>query len=366
MTIDNYWMWLTSLDLFDSRNIKTLLQYYCSAEEVWHASLNELKCIEQLPEKYIYKIISTRNEYTIEKQLELLHNNNVKYISINNTLYPKNLKNICDYPYGIYVKGALPRFDTKTIAVVGSRKCTDYGANVTNMLTRELAKMGVVIVSGMAYGIDTCAHKGALDAKKEGCTIAVLGCGVDVCYPKTNSQLMTKITQNGAVVSEYPLGTQPHPYFFPLRNRIISGLSDAVILVEAARKSGSLITADQAIEQGRTVFAVPGNITSKFSEGTNDLIRQGAAIVTCLDDVLNELGLEKTHEKNQKKEMNIEDFLAPNEKLVYDCISLEPKNMDIIFNQLCYPIKSLQCILSLLELKGYIKQLPGQRYMRTL
>lgn len=365
MDIDDYWMWLSSLDLFNHKNINILLNYFSSPEEIWKASTAELQSIKNISDKFIQRVLNTRNENDIENKIKQLEKYKTKYISIENKLYPEKLKNIFDYPYGIYIKGSMQQ--KKTIAIVGSRKCSEYGANITKKFAKELAQNNITIVSGMAKGIDSLAHWGALEANIKNSTIAVLGCGLDICYPKENYELMNIITENGAIISEYPLGTNPHSAFFPQRNRIISGLSEAIIVVEATKESGSLITADQALDQGIDVFAVPGNITSKLSQGTNDLIRQGAMLVTCVDDVLNELGMD-TNKYNKKvlEKINNEDFLAPDEKLVYDCISLEPQNIDVIFSKLECPINKLQYILTLLELKGYVQQLPGQRYVKNL
>lgn len=365
MNTEYYWLWLSSLDLFSHKNINILLDYFSSPEGIWKASTAELQSIKNISDKFIQKVLSTRHEKEIENKIKQLEKYNIKYISVENKSYPEKLKNIYDYPYGIYMKGSIEQ--KKTIAIVGSRKCSEYGAEVTKTFGKELAQNNITVVSGMAKGIDSLAHWGALEANIKHSTIAVLGCGLDICYPKENYELMNRIIENGAVISEYPLGTSPHSAFFPQRNRIISGLSEAIIVVEAARKSGSLITADQALEQGRDVFAVPGNITSKLSQGTNDLIRQGAMLVTSSNDVLNELGLD-TNKYNKKvvEKINSEYFLAPDEKLVYDCISLEPQNIDVIFSKLECPINKLQYILTLLELKGYVQQLPGQRYVKNL
>lgn len=373
MNIDNYWMWITSLDLYSHKNLNILLNHFSSPEEVWEASSDLLHSIKGLPEKYIEKILNTKDINVIERNIKLLENKDIKYISIDNKEYPDKLKNIYDYPYGIYVRGKLNNFNKKYVAIVGSRKCSDYGADVTKIISRQLVENNVVVVSGMAKGIDSMAHIGAIEANIEQSTVAVFGCGIDVCYPKENEELMYKIIENGGIISEYPLGTSPHQTFFPKRNRIISGLSNVIIVVEATKKSGSLITADQALEQGRDVFAVPGNITSKLSEGTNDLIKQGAMLLSNCDDVLNCIGYEKNNCKESPKislektpvNSNNEYFLAPDEKLVYDCISLEPQNIDTIFNKVSCPINKLQSLLSLMELKGYIQQLPGQRYVRS-
>ncbi len=365
MNIDNYWMWLSSLDLFSSKNINILLKYFSSPEEIFYAKSNLLYSIKELSENYINKIINTRNNYYIENQIYLLEKHNTSYISINNEFYPEILKSIYDYPYGIYIRGNLTK--NKCISIVGSRKCSEYGANVTKNLAEELAKNNITVVSGMAKGIDSLAHEGAISSNIKNSTIAVLGCGLDICYPKSNYELMNKIIENGAVISEYPIGTNVHKAFFPQRNRIISGLSDTTIIVEATKKSGSLITVGHALEQGRDVFAVPGNITSQLSEGTNYLIKQGACLITSVDDILKELGLNKNeYNKKNEEKINNKDFLAPDEKLVYDCISLEPQNIDSIFNKLNYPINKFQYLITILELKGYIQQLPGQMYVKIL
>lgn len=366
MKTNDYWIWLTSIDLFNHKNINTLMKYFASPEEVWRASPALLMSIENLSPKYIQKILDSKDQKKLESKLLLLEERKVKYISIDNKEYPEELKNIYDYPYGFYMKGHLSKTKTK-IAIVGSRKCSSYGISTTLELSKQLAQNDISIVSGMAKGIDTFAHIGALEIDKEDSTIAVLGCGIDICYPKENYDLMNKIIEKGAVISEYPLSTQPHAAFFPQRNRIISGLSKAVIVVEAAQKSGSLITCDLALEQGRDIFAIPGNITSALSKGTNNLIKQGASIITSFDDVLEELGLTKKIYLNTKLEkINNQDFLAPDEKLVYDCISLEPQDIDVIFDKLDISINKLQYLLTMLELKGYIEQNLAHQYTRIL
>lgn len=364
MKADDYWLWLTSIDLFNHKNIRTIMNYFSSAEEVWKASTS-LLISTNISSRYIQKILDSKDENKLENKLLLLEKRKVKYISIDNKEYPEQLKNIYDYPYGFYLKGNLS--NKRNIAIIGSRKCSDYGANVTLDLSEQLAKNDITIVSGMAKGIDSFAHKGALQSNIKNSTIAVLGCGIDVCYPKENYELMNKIIENGAVISEYPLGTQPHAAFFPQRNRIISGLSEAVIIVEAAQKSGSLITADLALEQGKEVFAVPGNITSSLSQGTNNLIKQGASIVTSYKDIIENLGLNGNIDfSNKLEKINNEDFLAPEEKLVYDCIRLEAKDIDSIFNEVNISINKLQYILTMLELKGYITKSSSQLYTAIL
>lgn len=358
-----YWIWLSNIDLFSHKNTNILLDYFKSPSEIWKLNSDDLNSLN-LSEKYISRFLESKDKRRLEEQLTLMEKHKIKFISIENKEYPQNLKNIYDYPYGIYIKGNLST--KKHIAIVGSRKCTDYGVDIAKTLSSQLAQNNITVVSGMAKGIDSFAHIGAIETNINLATIAVLGCGLDICYPKENCELMNKIIQNGAVISEYPIGTNPNAAFFPQRNRIISGLSEAIIIVEASKKSGSLITADLALEQGKEVFAVPGNITSWLSEGTNDLIKQGANLITSIDDVLDNLGIEKNkYTKRQIQNINNEIFVAPNEKLVYDCISLEPQNIDAIFGKLDYPIDKLQSILTMLELKGYIKKIGGQ-YIRIL
>jgi len=243
------------------------------------------------------------------------------------------------------------------ISMVGSRKCTEYGLSVAYRFSSELARAGLVIVSGMARGVDSMSHRGALDAG--GITAAVLGCGADVCYPPENKVLMRRIQERGCIISEYPPGTKPALGYFPSRNRIISGMSRATVVVEAGRKSGTLITVDQALNEGREVMAVPGNITSKLSEGTNRLIRQGATPVTSSDDILEQLGLTVDLPIE-----NTECALAPAEKLVYDCIGLDPTAIENIYDRLSSQPGELNYVLTLLEMRKLIRRLPGQRVVR--
>ena len=279
--------------------------------------------------------------------------------------YPANLRELHDPPPYLYVKGTLIPEDRIAVAMVGSRMATEYGRQVTGRMARELAAAGITVVSGGARGIDTEAHKGALAAN--GRTISVLGCGIDVVYPSENRELYEKIAEKGAVITEYPMGTPPEPGNFPKRNAIISGSSLGVIVIEAADDSGSLITANCSLEQNREVYAVPGSVSSPNSKGTNSLIKKGAKLIDCAQDVLVDLfpymkgyldGLDLPEREAPRTD------LEPDEKTLYELISLEPSHVDTLAEKSGISVSSALSLLLGMELKGAVKQIGGMRFVR--
>lgn len=285
---------------------------------------------------------------------------NIIYYQKENSLFPPKLSAISDAPKGIYVKGNLPDPNKPAVAIVGARMCSDYGQSQAYKLAKYLSEHGVQIISGLARGIDGYAHQGALEGGTP--TFAVLGCGLDTCYPRQHIGLWTQILQeNGGILSEYPLCTPPLKGYFPQRNRIISGLADIVIVIEAKAKSGSLITADCALEQGKTVYALPGRIWDDLSYGCNYLIAQGAGILYSPECILEELHIDKN--ESQKEKINL--GLACDLKLVYSCLGFEPKNVDEISEKLQIPQDHLSEYLVQLELEGYIQQVSKNYYRKT-
>ncbi len=272
--------------------------------------------------------------------------------------YPKNLKYIDDYPLILYYKGTLMKEDSLGISIVGARKCTSYGSWACTKIANELSYYNIPIISGLAYGIDKIAHEAAL--KNNNRTIAVLGNGIDIIYPKNNYKIYNEIVKNGAIVTEYPLGTQPLGYNFPYRNRIISGIGQGVVVIEAKEKSGTLITANYAAEQGKEVFALPGNINSLYSKGTNLLIKDGAKILISIDDILEEIEY-KSITKNEK---DIQ-FTSNEEKLVYKELLREPKNANELSIITGIKIDNINVVLTILELNGYIIELKGGKFSTT-
>lgn len=281
-----YWVWLSLIEGIGYKRKQQLLEIYQTAEKIYNATEKELK---QLEEKTIQTILDSKIKINLNKHLSYMTQNEIDIISIEDKEYPQKLKQIYDPPISLYIKGNKEILNQKTIAIIGCRDATNYGKKVASYLAYNLAKKesGYVIVSGLAKGIDSYGHIGSLTAR--GKTIAVMGTGLDMIYPKENEVLADKIlNEEGAIISEYPLGTKPEKMNFPARNRIISGLSQSVVVVEAKEKSGTLITVDYALEQGRDVFVVPGNINSDNSAGTNDLIKQGAKLITSYMDILEE------------------------------------------------------------------------------
>jgi DNA processing protein len=268
------------------------------------------------------------------------------------------LREIEDAPMVIYLKGDTQPQDRYAIAIVGSRKPTHYGESVAENISEELASMGFTIVSGMARGIDALSHKGALSAG--GRTIAVLGSGLDVPYPSENKMLMDRIASSGCVISEFPPGTPPDKENFPRRNRLISGLSLGTLVIEATSESGSLITARYALEQGREVFAVPGNITSSTSEGTNELIKKGAILARKAEDIIEELAPVLKGYIRSKDKVKVE--VTEEEKNLCNLLSGEPKQIDIISRESGLPSSKVLGILLGLELKGAVRQTTGKRF----
>ncbi len=283
-----YWIWLSSLVKIIPRKRLALLKHFSDPACIWEAGENELRASQLCTPKMISYITDADIRKGVEDITKSISASGADVITLHDPSYPQALKYTADPPIVLYCRGRLTQ-DELCVAVVGSRKATWYGLDMSKRLSSELARHGVTVVSGMARGVDSRAHYGALEAG--GRTIAVLGCGVDIVYPRENRNLMNEICSKGAVISEFLPGTEPMPFNFPARNRIISGLSQGVVIVEASEKSGSLITADYALEQGRDVFAVPGNINSVNSSGTNRLIREGARIITCAGDILDELNV---------------------------------------------------------------------------
>lgn len=345
------------------RRLTALVDYFGSAGDVWQAPEKEILSVPGIPPNVAADLLAKRKTLDPVKEMQRLCNLGIQVVSLEDAGYPSALKQIYDPPRVIYLRGNAEVLQRPMIAVVGARKATYYGLVVAEKLARGLTEAGLCIVSGMARGIDTAAHKGALSVFKP--TVAVLGCGVDIVYPRENKKIMTDIIEKGVIISEFPPGTSPAAGNFPQRNRIISGLSKGVIVIEAAEKSGSLITADFALEQGREVFAVPGLITNRLNRGAHRLLKQGAKLVEEINDILDELGVDFVSD-NMFQENNSVENLTPKEKKVYNIISDEPLNTDSIIDHTGFNSPDVLSILLRMEIKGLIKQLPGQRYVRCL
>ena len=352
-------IWLNSIYITNA-TIKVLLEYFDNIKDIWTVPSTEIKKIQGIKEKVKDKILFNRNPDQLKKLLDTIEKLGINTVTILDENYPNRLRYIYNSPIILYCNGDLIDEDELCIAIVGSRKSTSYGKWASEKFSKDLARLGVTVISGMAKGIDTCAHRGALDER--GRTIAVLGSGVDVIYPKTNKSLYKEIIRHGVVMSEFPLGTSPFATNFPQRNRIISGMSLGVIVIEATEKSGSLITATHALEQGKEVFALPGNINSIFSRGTNSLIKDGAKIVMDIEDIL-----EEVYELKEKmcllknEEINYADLSTIEIKIV-DCLKERPIHCDNIVYITDLDISTVISTLTILELKGIVKELPGRVY----
>lgn len=350
--------------------IRKLLDRYGSATEV--LSLREADLLENpiIPAKVIRNIFHFSKDKFLEAEYNLITKRQVNAVVWGDDDYPQALCEIADAPVVLYVKGDLPSSEPLSISIVGSRRASIYGVSISEKFAYNLAELGFIIVSGMARGIDTAAHNGALRAF--GTTIAVLGCGLDQVYPLENRDLLEKISETGAIVSEFPMQMAPLPHNFPRRNRIISGLSLGVIIVEAAMRSGALITADFALEQGREVFAVPGKIDQTSSDGVNNLIKQGAKLITCVEDILEDikpvisdcLKNEKHAMKDGALESRLKE-LTKEEKFIFDHITDRPVHIDELTN-CCDTVVPVMSVLLQLELKRLVKQLPGKLFVNDV
>ncbi len=357
-----YWVWISSLVNLPPVKRKLLLDRYGSPGNLWMVEEETLKHMKFLTPKMVEHIMDKKLRAKTEELLKRITDDRIDIITIDDDAYPENLRYIYDPPLVLYSRGEIKGIEP-CIAVVGSRRATSYGLDTSELLSYQLSKCGFTIVSGMARGVDSKAHSGAL--KAGGRTIAVLGCGIDIIYPEENKKLMERILENGAVISEYLPGMPPHPFNFPARNRIISGMSRAVAVIEASEGSGSLITADYALEQGRDVFAVPGNINCTNSRGTNKLIRDGARIIMGIDDILDELkmtDIANNSFKDKKACGRVYSGLDKDELDVMRKVSSLPKYIDEIAESCNMVPHEISAILILLELKGLVEQLPGKRY----
>ncbi|MTI69983.1 MAG: DNA-protecting protein DprA [Firmicutes bacterium] len=351
-------IWLSSLSKIECKDMYNISNNIRNLSMLWKISVNDLKKLKCINNKLKEEIIAKRNKTYFENFIEKNKKFNVKIITILDDTYPDLLKKIYMPPKVLYIKGKLIEKNNPTVSIIGSRKATKYGMFHAEKFAKELSKLGVSIVSGMAKGIDTFAHIGALHNR--GKTIAVLGSGVDIIYPKCNNKLYKKISENGTIVSEFPLGTQPIARNFPKRNRIISGLSLGVLVIEAALRSGTLITVNYALEQGREVFSLPGNVNSPNSIGTNKLIKDGAKLTTNIYDVIEEINTLKERYNILTKGKINSNTLSEKELKVINCIINGPIQYDMISYNTGININELCSIIKILKLKGLINETNGK------
>lgn len=337
---------------------KTLIDAIGSPSEVFGVDMDVLRAVDRLRATRAENIRSFDAWDDVDTILDECRKKSINLTYYGADDYPELLGQITDPPSIIYFRGSLVPQDKYAVSMVGSRRASSYGKSVARYISEQLSSMGFTIVSGMARGIDSISHRGAL--RKDGRTIAVLGSGIDVIYPPENRDLYDRISRSGSVISEFPLTTAPHKENFPRRNRVISGLSLGVIVVEASKGSGTLITAMSALEQNRDVFAVPGNINSGNSYGTNELIKGGAKVLTRPDDVVEELGHQlKGFIKTEKRE---KIDITTEEKQICDILSGEPVHIDDITRRSGYPSSKILGLLLGLELKSVVGQVEGKKF----
>ncbi|HDZ62843.1 MAG TPA: DNA-protecting protein DprA [Nitrospirae bacterium] len=358
----NYWLALSLSP--DVGNVlgRKLLSAFGDPENIFKMTIGELERIENIGASRAGSIVGFDQWDTVQKTIDLASENNIRIITFKDSSYPDGLKRLPDAPLVIYVNGDIANDDKYAVAVIGSRMSTEYGRRVAEKISHDLASAGLTVVSGMARGIDTASHKGAL--KAGGRTLAVLGSGIDVIYPPENRKLVDLIASSGAVISEFPFGTDPNRENFPRRNRMISALSFGVVVVEAAVDSGSLITVGYALEQGKEVFAVPGNITSRTSKGTNDLIKKGAKLIDSAQEIISELryqikGILREEHLLSRKPL---PEMTEEEAALCKYLCNEPKHIDKIVREAKVPISKALSILLSLELNGVVKQTDGKRF----
>lgn len=343
------------------KKLKLLLNHFSTFEDAWQAGLEELKK-SQIGEKISETIIRERKNISPNAEWEKLKKENIRMVTFLDKTYPNLLKEIFNPPFVLYIKGGFDFNLYPAVAIVGSRKFTDYGKQVAATFAKDLVSAGITVISGMAFGIDSFAHHSALDAG--GKTVAVLGNSLDDknIYPASHLGLSKEIIRQGALVSEYPLETMAGKLTFPARNRIIAGLSLGVIVVEAQEKSGALITAQAALEYNREIFSVPGSVFSPFSAGTHNLLRSGAKIVTGIKDVLEELNLEKNFPSVSK--IISHSDASPEEETVLSVLSSDPLHIDNISRLAKLQTNIISSCLAMMEIKGWIKNIGGQNYIK--
>jgi len=350
---------------------KKLVVHFGSPEKVLSASSSDLAVVTPLRQESLTVLCGRGRQHLedqVKKEIERAEEKHISIVPCDNPRYPALLKNIHDPPVVLYVKGNPELLSCRGLGIVGSRSATHYGKSVAEQMANSLSRQGFNIISGLALGIDTAAHKGALAAG--GKTIAVLGCGLDIVYPPSNHNLYKHIASAGAVVSEYPLGTKPDSFRFPARNRIISGLSLGIVVVEAANRSGSLITASHALEQGREVFAVPGRIDSVKSAGTHTLLQQGAKLVHNINDILEEFPAAAFEQRvdgpdREEDEQFLVEKLSHEEAELFGFIEVYPRAFDEIVKDSGFTAQQTNELLLFLELKGMVEPLSGKRYQRV-
>jgi len=337
--------------------LRMLIDAFGDVERAWLAPAEALYRVG-LDRRSLENLLETRARVDLDREVRRVAAVGAHILTWEDEGYPKLLAEIPDPPPILYVRGELKPEDAWAVAVVGTRRVSTYGREVTRRLVSVLAQSGVTIVSGLARGVDAVAHQTALEVG--GRTIAVLGCGIDLVYPPEHRELARRIAAQGALVSEYPLGTQPEPGNFPPRNRIISGLSLGVVITEAGRNSGALITADYAAEQGRDVFAVPGSILSAGCAGTNRLIQDGAKPVLDAADILQELNLTMVAEQKEARQALP---TTETEALILAHLSAEPVHVDDLTRAVGLPVAQVTSTLALMELKGMVRQVGGMKYV---
>ena len=346
-----------------SIKIQSIAEKFKGYSEFIKAEPKEFLEIPGIGKKISEKIITYKAKIEPYREIEKATKQGVNIVTLFDKDYPEQLKQIYDPPPVLYIKGQKSILNNKAIAIVGSRKASTYGRRVAVNFAKELALMDINVVSGMARGIDSFAHKGAIEAG--GPTTAIFGCGIDIVYPPENSRIMQEIERSGALISEYPPGEEPKSYNFPPRNRIISGASVGVIVVEAGEKSGSLITAHYALEQGREVFAVPGSVFSSNSVGTNKLIKDGAKMVTSMEDIFEELQIYFNTENKRERQKDagiLVNSLRGEEKLIGKALLDGEMHIDKLQQETGLDTGRLNSLLVVMEMKGLVEQLPGKIY----
>ncbi|MCS6859327.1 MAG: DNA-processing protein DprA [Abditibacteriales bacterium] len=356
-----WWLRLNRTGL-EARKQLSLLRRFGTPEAIFAARDADLLMTERITPVNVERLRECAR-WDVRSDLATIERLNLTPLCIHDADYPDRLRTIHDPPPLLFIYGRLTDADRTSIAIVGTRNASAYGKLVAEKLSSDLARRGITVVSGLARGIDTAAHHGALSV--QGRTIAVCGCGVDIAYPTENKDLRAKIAQSGAVLSEFPLSSAPEFWHFPVRNRVISGLSLGVVVVEAPENSGALITADFAAEQGRETFAVPGNVNSGKSKGCHRLIKDGAKLVEDVEDIVSELGLRVQPRETAIAPQPPAVPLVPVETRVYQILTLQPKHVDDITREAALPIAQTHAVLLQLEIKGLIRRYPGGMFART-